>query len=237
MSYRPRIIAPILISGTRRYIFAANYTNKMAIEQLIFDLGGVIINIDYNLTALAFKQLGINDFDTIYSKAKQDNLFDEFEKGTISNAGLRNRLKEHLPDGTSDEQIDAAWNSMLIAIPSHRVEWLQKLRKHYRIFLLSNTNRIHIKAFTAITDQQFGKGVFESTFEQHYYSCDIGMRKPDAEIFEKVLNDNQLDRAKTLFIDDSIQHIEGASKINLPAEWLQLDKGETIEVKYASLLK
>ena len=209
----------------------------MAIEQLIFDLGGVIINIDYNLTALAFKHLGIKDFDVIYSKAKQDNLFDEFEKGNISNAVFRNHLKEHLPEGTSDKQIDTAWNSMLIAIPSHRVEWLQKLSKQYRIFLLSNTNRIHIKAFTELAENQFGKGVFESTFEQHYYSCNIGMRKPDADIFEKVLNDNQLDRTKTLFIDDSIQHIEGASKINLPAQWLQLDNGETIETKYASLLK
>ena len=209
----------------------------MAIEQLIFDLGGVIINIDYNLTAVAFKHLGMKDFDAIYSKAKQDNLFDEFEKGNISNAAFRNRLKEHLPEGTSDEQIDKAWNSMLINIPSHRVEWLQKLSKQYRIFLLSNTNRIHIKAFTALADQQFGKGVFEAAFEQHYYSCNIGMRKPDAEIFEKLLNDNHLDRTKTLFIDDSIQHIEGARKINLPAEWLQLEKGETIETKYASLLK
>ncbi len=209
----------------------------MSFQNIIFDLGGVIIDIDYNRTATAFKQLGIKDFDTIYSKAKQNKLFDDFEKGIISDHDFRKELKSHLPIGTTDADIDGAWNALIVDFSAHRVEWLKNLSNRYRIFLLSNTNQIHVRAFTAVADEKFGKGVFESIFEQHYYSCEMGMRKPDAEIFEKVLSDNHLKREETLFIDDSIQHIEGALKIQLPAEWLQLEKGETIEVKYASLFK
>jgi putative hydrolase of the HAD superfamily len=208
----------------------------MHVKNIIFDLGGVIIDIDYNLAATAFKKLGIVDFDSFYSKAKQSSLFDEFEKGLISNAEFRTALRQYLPPAISDQQIDDAWNAMLIGIPSHRVDFLKEVAKHYRIFLLSNTNRIHIEAFTQYNDEKFGKGYFESIFEYCYFSSDIAMRKPDAEIFEFVLSENGLRKEETIFIDDSIQHIQGALNTGLHAELLKVEEGENIESKYSHFI-
>jgi len=209
----------------------------MHIKNIIFDLGGVIIDIDYNLAAAAFKKLGIVDFDNFYSKAKQSSLFDDFEKGLISNSDFRASLRQYLPESVTDHQIDEAWNAMLLGIPSHRVDFLQKVANKYRVFLLSNTNRIHIDAFTQYNDEKFGKGYFESIFEYCYFSSDIAMRKPDAEIFEFVLNENGLLKEDTIFIDDSIQHVEGALSTGLHAELLKVEAGETIEQKYAYLIQ
>lgn len=201
-------------------------------ESIIFDLGGVIIDLSYQRTADAFVKLGLKNFDDIYSKAKQSHLFDDFEKGIMSEDGFRTELKKHLPQNTSDAQIDHAWNAMLIDIPVQRVEFIKQVGAKHRIFLLSNTNRIHVKAFSKMADEIFGESNFLSIFEKSYLSCEMGMRKPDAEIFEKVISDNHLDRTKTLFIDDSIQHVEGAMKIGMHAELLKVEKGEMLEGKY-----
>lgn len=202
-------------------------------ESIIFDLGGVIINLDYNHTAQAFIDLGLTNFNEIYSKAKQSSLFDDFEKGTMDDASFRATLKQYLPTHITDHQVDAAWNAMLLDIPVHRIDFLRSVAKNHRIFLLSNTNHIHVEAFTAMNDQLFGERVFESIFEKHYYSCEMGMRKPDAEIFEYVISENGLDRTKTLFIDDSPQHVEGALKTGLHAELLRVEQGEKLEERYA----
>lgn len=205
-------------------------------DSIIFDLGGVIINLDYNKTAQAFIDLGLSNFNEIYSKAKQTSLFDDFEKGTMSNEAFRATLKQYLPATVTDVEIDKAWNAMLLDIPLHRIDFLRKVAERYRIFLLSNTNLIHVTAFTVINDHLFGKGVFESIFEKHYYSCEMGMRKPDAEIFEFVLAQNGLERTNTLFIDDSPQHIEGARKTGLDAELLKVEQGEKLEEQFAGLI-
>lgn len=205
-------------------------------ENIIFDLGGVIINLDYHRTAQAFINLGLTNFNEIYSKAKQTSLFDDFEKGKMTEAGFRDTLKQYLPATITDSEVDAAWNAMLLDIPAHRISFLRSVAQRHRIFLLSNTNQIHVDAFTAMNDQIFGKGVFESIFEKHYYSCNMGMRKPDAEIFNYVISENNLDPKKTLFIDDSPQHIEGALKTGLAAELLKVEKGERLEEVFAYLL-
>jgi FMN phosphatase YigB (HAD superfamily) len=205
-------------------------------ENIIFDLGGVIINLDYNRTAQAFIDLGLKNFNEIYSKAQQSHLFDDFEKGTMPPENFRAELRKYLPSETTDEQIDKAWNAMLLDIPVHRVEWLRKVGERYRIFLLSNTNTIHVDSFTKMADNVYGQGEFERVFERHYYSCQMGMRKPDAEIFERVLQENNLDKSRTLFIDDSIQHVEGAIRTGLHAELLKVESGELVEVKYLSII-
>ena len=205
-------------------------------ENIIFDLGGVIINLDYNRTAQAFIDLGLKNFNEIYSKAQQYHLFDDFEKGIMPPENFRAELRKYLPSETTDEQIDKAWNAMLLDIPVHRVEWLRKVGERYRIFLLSNTNTIHVDSFTKMADNVYGQGEFERVFERHYYSCQMGMRKPDAEIFERVLQENNLDKSRTLFIDDSIQHVEGAIRTGLHAELLKLEEGEVVELKYLSLI-
>lgn len=195
------------------------------VKNIIFDFGGVILNIDYTLTEKAFAELGLTDFDKIYSQATQKDLFDRLETGRISPAAFREEIRKYIGKAT-DEQIDKAWNAMLLDLPEERITLLDKLKNTHRIFLLSNTNEIHYKAFTAYMQEKFKRDIFSEVFEKAYVSHKINMRKPDAEIFEFVVRENGLNKTETLFIDDSIQHIEGAKKVGLNA--LFLEKGKTI---------
>ena len=187
------------------------------IEAIIFDLGAVILNIDYHLAVKYFSTLGLNNFDNLFAKANQSQLFNDFEKGLISSAQFRDGLRDAAQIQLSDTAIDNAWNSMLLDLPLARFELLLKLKNDYPLYLLSNTNQIHIAAFTKYFDGLLGVNQFESAFEKVYYSSVIHLRKPDAEIFEFVLNQNNLNPATTLFIDDSPQHIKGALNCGLLA--------------------
>lgn len=196
------------------------------IKNIIFDLGGVILNIDYHLTSKAFKGLGMSNFDEVYSQAKQDNVFNDFEMGKSSAEDFRAYFKTFLPNKTNKE-LDFAWNAMLLDLPKKRIELLMNIKENYRIFLLSNTNQIHVDKFTSYIDSVFGKGLFESIFENHYYSNEIGFRKPNANAFNYVLKENSLVAEETLFIDDSVQHIEGAKSVGLNTVWLENGKEVT----------
>ncbi|MGL4597894.1 MAG: HAD family hydrolase [Bacteroidia bacterium] len=199
-----------------------------AVRNIIFDLGGVLLNLDYTLTSKAFIALGMRDFDAIYTQAKQVGWFDAFDKGELTAEEFRNLLRTHLPENTSDLSIDLAWNAMLLDLPRKRLDMLRVLGKDYRIFLLSNTNEIHVAAFSNYLQTTYGISDFSDYFERWYYSCRMGMRKPDAEIFQHVLTENKLLAAETLFIDDSIQHIAGAKSIGL--QTLFLPAGEEIDL-------
>lgn len=196
------------------------------IRTLIFDLGGVLLNLDYERTANAFRQLGLQHFDDIYTQKQQLGLFDAFDKGMLSPQAFREALRQHFPSPVSDAEIDTAWNAMLLDLPIERLDLLIELRQHYQLLLLSNTNEIHVTAFSAYLQQAHGFSDFSSHFDKWYYSCRMGMRKPDAEIFQRVLTENNLAAADTLFIDDSIQHVEGAMQVGIKSIWLE--KGRTI---------
>ncbi len=186
------------------------------IKSVIFDLGGVLFDIDYTLTQRAFMNIGAQKpFADLYSQQMQTGLFDDFEKGTVTPAQFRARLKELLPASVDDHQIDRAWNALLIGFPEKKVELLKRLGKKYRLFLLSNTNEIHLPEVMRMSAHLNGKKGFEKLFERYYYSCRMGMRKPDREIFDKVCVDNNLETDTTLFIDDSKQNIEGADRAGL----------------------
>lgn len=203
------------------------------IKNIIFDLGGVIINLDYNKTRNAFVALGLNDFDEIYSQSQQNGFFDTFDKGQLSPEEFRTEIRRHLNAEKSDSEIDAAWDAMLLNVPQEKLELLQSLKTKYRTFLLSNTNVIHVKNFSAALQKSYGFSDFSAHFEKCYYSCDIGMRKPDAEIFQFVLDQNNLNAGETLFIDDSIQHIEGAKQLNI--QTLFYKPGESLEIELKRL--
>jgi putative hydrolase of the HAD superfamily len=211
--------------GLRNYTFAPNMQNKFPLQpntkNIIFDLGGVILNIDYRLTSQAFQNLGLSDFDEKYSQAKQSHLFDRLETGKITPEDFRKKLKAYFSQTVSDTDMDNAWNAMLLDLPKQRIDLLKQLSKNYRLFLLSNTNIIHYRAYSAYLKQTFGKMIFDEIFEKQYLSFEIGMRKPDKQIFELVLNENNLRPSETLFIDDSIQHVEGAAKTGINAYHLQ----------------
>ena len=186
-------------------------------DAIIFDFGAVLINIDYHKTRTEFEKLGIQNFDALFSKARQNSLFDNLEKGLISEIEFRNELRALCGIDLNDDDIDQAWNSMLLKMPQKRVELLQKLSVHKPLYLLSNTNRMHERSFAQTIDAEFGWTMFTSLFKKIYFSHEVNMRKPDLEIFQLVLTENNLNPSTTLFIDDSPQHIEGAKKAGIHA--------------------
>lgn len=189
----------------------------MKYKHIIFDLGAVLFDINYQYTTDAFVKLGLTNFDAIYSKQKQQHFFDQFERGEIGSMEFRKTVRQYLPESTTDDMIDSAWNAMLIGIPEARYGWLEQLSKQRDLFLLSNTNEVHIAEVKQMIDKQYGFDKFEQLFIKTYYSCELGLRKPEPEIFEKVIADNRLNKSQTLFIDDSPQHIVGATSVGIKA--------------------
>lgn len=197
------------------------------IHHIIFDLGGVLLNIDYNRTEQAFIDLGIKNFPEMYSQLKQSTLFDDFEVGAISSEEFIENLKKASGLDLLNDDIINAWNAMLLDFPLRRLQLLQQLRNHHDLILLSNTNEIHEKAFNHIIEKAHGIPHIGTFFDRTYLSHRIGMRKPNIEVFEYIIEENQLKKAHTLFIDDSPQHVKGAKKAGIQALWLQ--KGMTVE--------
>lgn len=195
-------------------------------DNIIFDLGGVLINIDYLETKREFEKLGIRNFDILFTQFKQDHIFDLFEKGEISPENFYNRLKNKAGIEISIGEFNHAWNAMLLNFPEKRMDLLENLKTTHRLFLLSNTNSLHIPAFKKSINREGLYDRFTTVFEKHYYSSEVGMRKPDTEIFDLVVNENNLVKEKTLFIDDSPQHVEGA--INAGVDALHLKPGVDI---------
>lgn len=192
-------------------------TPKIAseIKTVIFDLGGVLFDIDYKLTQEAFQKLGITaDFQAVFSQQKQAGIFDEFEKGLISPAQFREGLRKWLSETVTDDQIDEAWNAILVGFRVKEIALLDKLKHKYDIFLLSNTNEIHLVEIMKMI-KVHSSGSMDKIFIKAYYSCRMGLRKPDKTIYEQVIRENNLNPATTLFIDDLLQNIEGAQSAGL----------------------
>lgn len=196
------------------------------IRHIIFDLGGVLLNIDYQLTEQAFVKLGITNFGEMYSQLKQSSLFDDFEVGKISADEFAKAIIQQSGLNLREQEVVNAWNAMLLDFPLRRLQILQQLRTYYDLFLLSNTNAIHEAAFNKIIEGTHGVSI-GAFFDKVYLSHRIGMRKPGVEVFEKILSENSLDKEHTLFIDDSPQHIEGAKQAGVHTIWLE--KGMSIE--------
>lgn len=200
------------------------------IESVIFDLGGVILNIDYQKTIDQFKSLGISDFNKNYSQFNQSNLFDLFETGQISEADFFSKLQDGDPKICKTSLMDA-WNAMLLDLPKERWDFLLALKEQLPIVLLSNTNETHVTALNKLLPEETSLNKLKSIFKNAYFSNEIGLRKPEKETFEWVLKQNNFKAETTLFIDDSIQHIEGAKSIGIKT-W-HLDKGSILDLDTA----
>ena len=185
------------------------------IKNLLFDLGGVLLDIDYNKTADAFKKLGAHQFDEFYSQSGANHLFEELETGKISDEDFYNAIQQYCAPSTTKEQMENAWNAILLNFRIESLECLERLRKKYNVYLLSNTNSIHLKAFTKIFEDETGKLSLDDYFIKAYYSHAIQQRKPYTATYEFVLKDAGIKAEETLFIDDSIVNIEGAKEAGL----------------------
>lgn len=192
------------------------------VSALLFDLGGVILNLDYIRTIEAFRLLGKSDFEESYAQAQQDDTFDRFEKGEISPSEFRDYIRSIINKDITDDKIDDAWNAMLLDLPAERIDFLKELKSQFRIYLYSNTNAIHLKKFQEIIEAAYGeKSLLENVFHKTYYSHIIGMRKPNANGFEHILSEQNLSPQEVIFIDDSLQHVKGASAIGINAVHLE----------------
>lgn len=187
------------------------------IKNIIFDLGGVILDINYQATIDAFAQLGISNFSKLYSQKSQQKLFDQFETGHVSSKDFVKGIQQMHSAQVSNELIVKAWNAMLKGVKKNKLDYIKSLRNQYHTILLSNTNEIHISAFEEEMSHKELLTQFKSCFEKIYYSSRMGLRKPHAICFEKVLTEQQFNPKETLFIDDSIQHIEGAKGCGIKA--------------------
>jgi FMN phosphatase YigB (HAD superfamily) len=198
---------------------------KENVKNIIFDLGGVILNIDIQLTRQAFEKMGITDFEEIYSHTNQEYVFDKFEIGELAAHDFRRYVRSFVPGGeASDTMINKAWNEMLLDMPLNRIGLLEMIRDQYNIYLLSNTNVIHVEAFSAYLDAIYGIDQFKALFKQCYFSNEIGLRKPNADCFEFVLSENNLVANETLFIDDTLRHVLGAQNLGIQTHHLQPDE-------------
>lgn len=201
------------------------------LKNIIFDLGGVIYDIRYENIADTFASFGFPNFTEHYTQAAQTDAIDLFEEGKISIPEFRSYIRSISPVALTDQQIDDAWNAILIDVPEARVNMLKELRKQYNIYLFSNTNQLNYNKFRVVLREKYGYDIFDEIFVSAYFSHEMHTRKPLPEAFQTVLDNEKLNPAETLFIDDTSRHIEGAKKVGLNT--YLLPKGEDIiEMKW-----
>lgn len=198
-----------------------------SIKNILFDLGGVLLNINYHKTADAFKDLGVKNFDELYSQAAANDFFERLEKGEITEEEFYSTMQQYCKPFTPASQIQIAWNAMLLDIRVNSLKYLEILSERYNLYLLSNTNSIHLSAFTVIVNKAVPLKTLDGFFKKCYYSHIIQMRKPYLETYKFLLSDAGINADETLFIDDSEVNIEGAIKAGLITHLLKPD--ETIE--------
>ncbi len=191
------------------------------IQSVIFDLGGVIINLDASRTISAFNKISQIPFQNIYTQAKQDELFSLLDVGKISTSDFLTEVKRQIRYNGPNEDVLSAWNAMLLTGPEERLVILVEMKHNYNTFLLSNTCEPHVEAFERELESEHGIKNFDDYFDKVYYSCRVGLRKPGKEIFELVLDQNNLKAEETVFIDDSPQHVKAAGEIGINSFLLQ----------------
>ncbi|MBL7699769.1 MAG: HAD family phosphatase [Chitinophagaceae bacterium] len=195
------------------------------IKNIIFDLGGVILNIDFKKTYEAFHLIGLKDFWQYINQFHISDLFLKYEIGQIDDLEFIDNVAKLSDAPMSKDKIVQAWNALLLDFPKERIELLKKIKSKYRTFLLSNTNSLHLQEYNERLHNE--QGVYlEDLFEKTYYSHVIKMRKPHAEIFELVLNENNLKPSETLFIDDTYSNFEEAQRLGIQIH--HLEPGTTI---------
>lgn len=185
------------------------------VKNLIFDLGGVIMDLDFSKTHRAFSHLSGVPAEEFKGKIHTHDFFNRYEKGLMTDPDFRNELRTFLNCDATDDNIDRAWNAMLVGIAKERLDMLNQLKSKYHTFLLSNTNNIHLVTVNEIVAGVSGKTSLDCFFHKAYYSHLMKMRKPDKEIFLTVLEENGLVASETLFMDDVFENVQGAKSVGI----------------------
>lgn len=196
-------------------------------RNIIFDLGGVLLNIDPKKTIEAFAKLGMEQMVGDKGLSYDHDIFYLMEQGKITPDEFRRGVLELLPHPVSFQEIDEAWTAMLLDFPAIRVELLKNLRKEYKIYLFSNTNAIHVEKFHSNFRNQHGFEV-STLFDIDFYSNEIGYRKPSPESYREIIRLSGIDPRESLFIDDALANVEAARESGLKAYWLEA--GQKLEI-------
>jgi FMN phosphatase YigB (HAD superfamily) len=193
------------------------------INAIVFDFGDIFVNLEKEASLEAFRKLGLNG-------PNEDLLAqnDLFEKGKISELEFIETFQKYIPNA-SIEQIREAWNSIIGDFPLYRLEFLQLLSHKYRLFLLTNTDEIHISRFEHMAGISFFSDFYQC-FEKVYYSYEMGMRKPQPEIFTTILNKHDLSPKRTLFVDDKKENTDAAANLGLHIWNLQVGKEDVVDL-------
>jgi FMN phosphatase YigB (HAD superfamily) len=189
------------------------------VKNIIFDLGGVIMDIDVKQTLDAFSGLGLKNIHEYFGHGFAASFFSDHEAGRISDEDFLKEIKNLLSGEESVDSVIEAWNALLLRFPGERIDLLRSLKGRYRLFLYSNTNAIHYRKFSEIYQESFS-GRLEDLFEKAYFSHVLGHRKPDLTGFEQIIRENGLNPRETLFVDDALINVEAAIKTGLKGLYL-----------------
>lgn len=193
------------------------------INTIIFDFGDIFVNLNKQASVDAFKKLGLDG-----PNEELIELNDQFEKGKISESHFLGGFTKYCPNASIDDIRDA-WNLVIGDFPLERLEFLQMLCGKYRMFLLTNTDSTHIAHFEELVGPSFA-GDFYRCFEKVYYSYEMGMRKPDVEVFNYIIRKHDLSPKRTLFIDDKKENTDAARQAGLQIWNLQPGEEDVIHL-------
>jgi putative hydrolase of the HAD superfamily len=187
-----------------------------SVKNLIFDLGGVILDLSMDHSFEAFSKISKIEKEKVKELFTNTKGFEDYEKGAIDDVAFRDFVRHTYSFAANDDEIDTCWNAMLRGIPLVKLELLLRLQNEFQVFLLSNTNAIHVKHINGVMLPKIAKGkVLDNFFHKAYYSHTMRKRKPDAEIFEQVIEENHLVPEQTLFLDDNTVNLEGAKAVGI----------------------
>lgn len=199
--------------------------NPENIEFLIFDLGNVIIDIDYDFSINELKKLLPVQKHGLTANFFTSGFHKDFEKGLISSEQFRKEIRTLFEENWTDQQIDHIWNSLLREIPQERIDLIKLLRKNYQTAVLSNTNQIHVEKFDEILQQNTSEKSLFDLFDVVFLSHEMGLAKPDVAIYQTVLNKIAVSPDKVLFFDDLAANLEGAKKTGIQTYQISHQKG------------
>ena len=194
-------------------------TKYQDITTLIFDLGGVIVDLDWNQCIRNFEKIGINDMEKLVSTTLQKGFVLDYEMGLTSDDQFRTEIRKYAVSEVTDDQIDYAWTSLLVGIPAEKLDLLMELRKKYKVLMLSNTNNLSFR----YSEKMFDVNGYRITdfFDKCYLSYEMKLTKPSAEIFVALLADAGLKAEECLFLDDGIHNINTASELGFQTEYIE----------------
>jgi FMN phosphatase YigB (HAD superfamily) len=204
--------------------------NWNKVKVVLLDFGGVLYPVGYQKTIDEFEKLGVSNFREIFSKEKQASFSDDFEMGKISRETFYNEIRALINVELTDVSFEMAWNAILLGLDLQKLEYAQELRKKVPVYLLSNTNEVHIEQINKEVSELTKHTNLEPYFEGVFLSHELGFRKPNANVFELVSEKMGVKPSEVFFIDDSPQHVSGARNAGMQAYHLELSKEKVEDV-------